>query len=293
MFFRCEPHQRSFWESFLAKCNGEAHWYEPIAAVGGPSVCWCVDSRSSDYRTVMSLLENHGIHWSERRENRWTASELRSSEQLYFSLGTREVDTGRPTRPEQFDFSSACRRCGVGARQIAPLIIHLSRMPRKAIMCQSMDHAYFVTEGAADVLRKARLRGVELLEAVTTGGEPSGWWQLIPRHEMPPFAPETRGVKRGAEKDGWYCPVCRRDNHYHDNKEPTSLVYRRTDADPAKLPDVSETWERFGVSGFAKPGEPFQYSRFASGLILIRPRVFDILRGLKVRGMRLEPVRFV
>jgi hypothetical protein len=60
--------------------------------------------------------------------------------------------------------------------------------------------------------------------------------------------------------------------------------------DPEALPDVVETWERFGRSDI---DQDFRCSHLGEPLILVSPKVLDVFRRLKIKGARFQPVRFV
>lgn len=70
--------------------------------------------------------------------------------------------------------------------------------------------------------------------------------------------------------------------------EPTEIAYNPEEL-PPELPDFVMSWECFGNSCLRTP---FEESRFAQPLILVKPRVYQILRGLKIQNAKFTPVTF-
>jgi hypothetical protein len=189
-------------------------------------------------------------------------------------------------RPDQFDFSSACSRCGSGARIIAPMILDPSRLPTNSMICQTAHYEYFVTEPLFQALSNANLSGLRLIQAVDARGDRLPWWHLVPAYELPPMTEETRMSLRGDPSMG--CRRCGRDNFFDGQREPVQIVYSRKEIGKGTLPDVATTYECFGISGLS---EPFENSHIAHGLVLISPNGYSVFRALKVRGVRFEPIR--
>jgi len=235
--------------------------------------------------SVLRFLETSGVKWLERCEHIWTVQELREAPLLEFRLEMAPREWKSLHYREQFDFSTGCPRCGIGALQVGPLRVKVSALPKKALMCETLDGEYLVAEPLREALEAAGTRGAEVIQVVSPRDEPVGWWQVVPRQEMPPLRSETRGFIRDPGVKG--CPECRRDTWCHTGDEPSEFVYGRSQLRDRPLPDVAETYERVGVSGFDVNGY------LPRGRLLVSPRIFDVLQRLKVRGARFNPVRII
>lgn len=253
------------------------------------------DADDPQLDNLRQALRAARVKWSERCEHVYADSELRAAPLLLFSVSTGHRDLGWRPR-EAFDWSTGCPRCGAGARQVTPLRItpggHWHRgLPRKGLICQTLDQEYLVTGPLYEALANAGLVGLELLQVRSSKDQPLPWWQIVPRHEMPPMAPETRGIVPGRDADGrpqQGCVQCGRDNHFATLKEPMQIAYRRSQFGTAPLPDVTQTYECFGLSGL----EEERYLA-ARPHVLVSPRVLDIFRKLKVRAGHFVPVRII
>ena len=154
-------------------------------------------------------------------------------------------------------------------------------------MCQSIDFAYLLTEPLYQAFLGAGLTGLELMRVLDTKGNPLAWWQFVPRHVMPPMAPERRGYSRNSM--GTPCSVCKRDGYCVNlRKEVPQIAYRRGQLADKPLPDVAETWECFGVGGWA-----LNKHAVARGRVLLSPKVYDIFKRFKIRGIQFTPVLIV
>ena len=241
---------------------------------------------------LCGVLKDAGLEkWMEQHEATYTDKELRAATLLELSLeaSPREVvyDTGT------FDLARGCPKCHSGAPQVAPMKIRPSALPKKVPMCQTIDFAYLLSEPLFQALSLAGLTGLELMRVQDTKGNPLAWWQFVPRHVMPPMAPETRGWMRDIEplfdptapKKG--CPACKRDRYCVNNThEVPQIAYRRSQLRDAPLPDVAETWECQGVWSL-----PNQIA--GRGRVLLSPKVYDIFKRFKIRGIQFTPVLIV
>jgi hypothetical protein len=249
------------------------------------------DARIAELRRVWKEAGLEEWRWGERQEATYTDKELRAAPLLELSLeaSPREVvyDTGT------FDLARGCPKCHSGAPQVAPMKIRPSALPKKVPMCQTIDFAYLLSEPLFQALSLAGLTGLELMRVQDTKGNPLAWWQFVPRHVMPPMAPETRGWMRDIEplfdptapKKG--CPACKRDRYCVNNThEVPQIAYRRSQLRDAPLPDVAETWECQGVWSL-----PNQIA--GRGRVLLSPKVYDIFKRFKIRGIQFTPVLIV
>lgn len=141
-----------------------------------------------------------------------------------------------------------------------------------------------------EALNRPDVTGLELRQARSSRGhEPLPWWQMLAHQTLPRMSQRTKGIV--FDRLTPCCPECQRDGRYHTGQEPEQIVYDDAAVDGAKLPDVVQTWECFAASYKPSPQNPS--ARYAPPAILLKPRVFDIFRKLKVKHARFVPVRIL
>jgi hypothetical protein len=279
---------------------------EPEGSILGIFYCQWFDSTDPKLKALRTILKKEAIKWSERVEHVYSDTELRSFPLLALSVGGLAIGEGYSTSSygTTYDLSSACPRCGTGAVQTSPLMIPLKGLPKKNLACCGPDAQLLVAEPLVDALREARVTGLELRQArFYQNQELLPWWQMISHYELPKMSPQTRGVITD-EVDHVFeegpvkvihamppCPVCRQDGRYGTPHEPMEIAYNRSDVDPTSLPDVVHTWERAGPSSMTKDDPARRY--FAPDWMLVKPKIFDIFRELKVKKTCFDPVRFI
>lgn len=255
-------------------------WKEPEGFRVIPSFDCTFDADDKRLTALRELIHREKIDALERIDYFYTEDELRSAPLLMLSIGIERDSKGQTC--DRFDFSTACPCCGIGARQIAPLVIPNSSLPKKGSICRTLEGYILLSQPLRDALVKADLSGPEFRQVVSPRGEPLNCWQMSASFEMPPMNEETRRRLRGRLQDG--CPKCGRDNFFDGKFEPVLFTYDRSSLGDLALPDVVRTYECFGISGFNVK------AWLAQPYILVKPKVFDIFRRLKVRGVDFDPV---
>jgi hypothetical protein len=137
----------------------------------------------------------------------------------------------------------------------------------------------------AQALDSANISGLEL--RITQSNKAPidlPWAQLIGEKELPPMAPPSKGIEREGQ-----CPQCGQDGYFH-SPQPVEIEYSISQFTLDDLPDVVHTYEHFGNSVLR---EPFKDSHFAQPLLLVKPKVFKVLRQQKVRGLAFVPVSII
>jgi hypothetical protein len=221
-----------------------------------------------------------------RMEHIYTRRELLDSPLLRLLIKTSEKGYGGPYYGTTFDLSHACPRCGSGAIQTSPLVLKRSETPSRGDIFQTMDYEFLVSPALAHALKEARIKGLELRQAVAHKDHvPLPWYQIISSTELPRMSDLTRGVIRSESLPR--CPTCGRDGHFDAAFEPQEIVYDRSSVDIDALPDAVHTHERFG-SGCLR--EPFQKSHIPNPLLLVKPKVFEIFEKQNVRHVEFVPV---
>jgi hypothetical protein len=163
--------------------------------------------------------------------------------------------------------------------QVSPLCLRPSDPPAKAAIFETLDGEILVAEHIARAIQKEGISGVELRQAVSsTNGKMLPWFQILPGSGLPAMDPSTEGVVRSD-----HCPKCACDGYFH--RPPVLIRYKALET--VRLPDVLQTLEHFGNSVIK---EPFEFSHFATPLLIVKPRVYQLFKREKVRGIRAVPV---
>ena len=245
-----------------------------------------IDGHDPRLSGLLARLEEKRITVSMKRDHVHTLEELMHAPLVWLCVTRAAVDDGGPMRGTQYDMSSACARCGTGATQASPLVIRSGKLPKAngAHVCSTMDDDILVSRKLADTLQRHGVSGLNLREVLSTlKREPLGWWQILPDYEMPPLAPETRGIVREDP-----CPACDRDGYFHAGDIPVEMAYRKREVDIDHLPDCVRTYERFGNSRLKTP---FAESHLAAPLLLFKPVVCEIFNAMGIKGVRFVPVK--
>jgi len=261
---------------------------EPPVIAGKQSWIFGQTLDADDPRLIRlrSALQQKGVRRFERRENQYDESEIRSAPLLHFVVTTAPRQFGGPQCGTAYDLSQACPACGTDSTQVSALMAKASQLPKRALICQTLDHEYLVSADLEQSLRKSGISGLELRQVRSHKDQALlPWWQMIALTTMPRMAASTRGVIRGSPAP---CPRCSRDGFFMTVTEPEEIVYNASEVDIERLPDCVQTWECFGKSGVK---EPFHLSHFARPLMLVKPKVYEILCSVEVRGIEYIPVQ--
>jgi len=270
-------------------------WHEahPDFPRSNPWFGYTFDVGDPCFQDLLRLLHSTKLDWSERHEHLYTNAELRRFPLLILRIVRKSIDGGGPEHNTEYDVSAACPRCGTGAVQTSPLMVPLSELPKGGSVCRTHRGHVLVASELAEALRHAAVSGIELRQArLYQNNEPLDWWQIISTYTMPRMSPKTMGIVRDTDP-GWGCPVCGRDCYGETMDPPTEIIYDRCQADPAALPDVVQTWECFGRSMLHDDPQRHLIRGFAQPMILVKPKVLDILRERKVTSVCFSPVRIV
>jgi len=238
---------------------------------------------------LLKLLEERGVRWGERREDRFADEELEAARLLvvrYFSTDG-SIFAG-PRVGSTYDMSHACKYCGAGARQTSALVVdgqelHVIEGRRAAATCY---YDMLVDERLADALAQSGARGLAF-RGVFAAFEKRGHFQLPLRqlcatHTLPPMSPRTTGVDPYKP-----CP-CGRSSFTGHDKVPMRLAYRASDV--ADIHDVNVTWEWFGEARF--DGDVSE-ALLPYPLFLVTPKVWRIYRDAGVTGFDWLPIRVI
>ena len=232
---------------------------------------------------LRDLLRRKGVESFLRQERLLSDDEILAAPLLALRV-EREHGFGGPTYGTEFSLDDACQRCGTGAHPVGDVILNASEVPRRGDVFQTLGGETFVSDRLREELARAGFTGAEFHDAYSESKrERLPWSQLVAPHALPPADPETSGGLRRENP----CPDCDRDGYFGTAKSPFELRYPLSRSEADDLPDFSSTWEHFGLSKLA---EPFEDSAFAQPILVVKPRVAELLMGSKVRGLLFDPV---
>lgn len=242
------------------------------------------DPRLPYLRAALSFAE---IMRTERRELIFSNTELQAAPLLeVYSVRPADKGSVGPKYGTEYDMSHACPLCGTGAIQTSPLYLNPSEIPRKGAIFQTYDHEKLVSLEVANALKSAGVTGLELRPAKSYKAPVElPWVQLLAHEQLPPMSPASKGILRENP-----CPLCGRDGYFGSAHEPMEIEYNADQVAIDSLPDVVHTYEYFGKSRLEVP---FTNSYFARPLLLVKPKVFKVLRQQKVRGVEFVPVSII
>jgi len=271
-------------------------WQEPYLFVGRltlPSYSNTLDEEDPRLAILRSALTQQGIKWSERIDHVYTDAELRELPLLRLGVDREPIYSEGIEYGTRYDMSSACPHCGTGAVQSSALLMPLNALPKKGQLCATCRGDVLVGKELAQAFGDAKVSGVELRQVrFYRNSEPLPWWQIISGFEMPRLSKRTKGIARDV-RPGFGCTVCERDVFAHFGDEPAERAYDRSAVDYDRLPDVVHSWECYGRSVLEDDPVRKLVRGFALPNILVKPKVFDIIRGVGDKHECFEPVRFV
>jgi len=220
----------------------------------------------------------------------YTDVELRSFPILAIIVNSAPQCDGGAKYGTKYDLSNACPECLAGARQTSPLILNASGISQKKLIAQTYSDERLVSPILAQALKDEKVTGLKFVEVFSMNKrEKLPWFQLLSEYEMPPMSLITKGIIRGkAEFDGAPCSLCGRDSYFHNANMPSEIYYDKSTVNIEELPDVMKTFEYFGKTILKTPIED---SVLSNQWVLVKPKVLDVMRKMKVRGVKFEPVR--
>ena len=215
-----------------------------------------------------------------------TAKELAAAELLYMSVGGKGTERGHPRDGTSYDERSACKQCGAGLIQETPFRVRKTELPKSALVTGIADDV-IMHDTIADLVAKEGLAGIGFREVLDQAGAPIPWRQLTVEQVMPSMLASARGFVRGRSGAERPCTLCGRDGWFDTTNDPFIPAYPRTVLET--MPDVAWMHELFSTGAWQSPIHGKR--SLARRRLIVRPRFYQLLKSLKVRGLRFSPVR--
>ena len=240
---------------------------------------------------VRALLAQYGEKEFSNRRDVYTEEELQTAPLLQL-IGTHDnlVGTG-PHYGTTYDWSNACKQCGVGVRQTSPLVIDADdeRLIAKWRVSIPMHGELLVHDVDGEKFVNAKFTGFNLWPIYSLRKDGT---KVELRHEqvfvenvLPPMAPASSLDRKDV------CPVCQRGRFHFVFEQPERIVYRQEDL--KNIQDFNVTWECFGNP--AKTPEEVFKGNWSDPLLLVTPKVMNFFRGKtkkekKYQGCSFTPI---
>lgn len=265
-------------------------WHEPHNETARPHLAHLFEEDDGRLAALKELLARERVDWFERVDVSYSERELQSAPLLRMMVLSEPLEGGGCAYGTTFDLSTGCVACGAGAIQTSALMLATADAQFNGPIVAAGCDSVVVNEGVANALRNARVSGIELRQTRVSGtGDLLPLWQILPSYTMPRMSLRSRGIFRDVSP-GCGCTVCKRDMYAERIAEPVQIVYDQESLEQGTLPDVAQTWECFSRSVITSDPARDLEKRIAHGLLLVRPRVRDVLREARATAVRCEPV---
>jgi len=215
-----------------------------------------------------------------------SVKELRAAPLLRMSAGGSAAANGHPRKHTTYDDAPACRNCGAGLVQTSPFQLLKSEIPKKAHAAAIGDEI-ILHQDVVSAVEAAQLTGVSFRAVLDKSGAELPWLQLVIGKTMPSLLASSRGMIRGRAGAEQPCPLCKRDGWFGTMHDPYIPAYSKAALET--MPDVAWTYEMFGTGAWGTPVHGKR--RLANRRIIVRPSVYELMKKLKVRGLRFGIVR--
>ncbi len=210
-----------------------------------------------------------------------------------FILRRAPYGEGGPTYGTKFDLSMACDRCGTGAKQIGPLLLKNSEIPKKRDIVETLDDELLISQILRNKFENNKIKGVELRPVLNFRKKNSmGYWEIYPLHTLPKVSPDSIGISTENQ-----CPKCKRDGHFDVLKQKKLYIYKEISNDFLQQADIFNTWEHFGNSNLIPdpPLPPSVYGfqkivHFAKPRLIMSEKAKKMFESWKLRGVEFVPV---
>lgn len=195
---------------------------------------------------------------------------------------------GEGRREAAHDYSHACSLCGTGSKQVGPLRLRRSDLPRSPRpahrIIETWDGDLLVHESLIRSLVELGDHCLEFREVEVKGAAVApDWWQLVTTIELGPMRPETTAIEQD-KRNLLPCAACGRDGWY-DKPKGGVVAYDAVVERVFREHVVAMTWERFGR---AVRGEYWASPRYA-----VSAKLRSVLDDHRQRHVRYLPVCFI
>lgn len=178
----------------------------------------------------------------------------------------------------KYDESTACARCGAGAKQMGPLILDVKRIPKGKAFAKSIAGEIIVSDQVAELFKRHDVSGVQFHPVRAKGAknlEPLGWHQLVIRSANADIVPPTRmGIDPFDDdpKGEFRCAL----GDLLGLNPLSEITVRSSSAD---VPDVCSSRQYVGARrGLLRPER----------IVLIRPKVRELIESQNLKGCEIE-----
>lgn len=250
---------------------------------------------SSDLDVLRREAGKRGLDYLQRRSITLSREDLGSLP--FVRIVNRGLEAPlRLSRDSHCDRKNACELCGSGAVLTSPVVFDaIGRSKGIAKPMPYSDSAdgccRIVSLIVARRLSEEHVSGLTFLQASLSQGPGIAARVLRADLSLCGMTQKSSGIERGGAPSEQPCAACGRDG-YFDSANGDSIFVYPNGVLTKELPDVVSTAELFGKSRFSKevvsnPSEPMLY---AAPSILVRPKVYHLLRAAGCKNLAAYPV---
>lgn len=216
-----------------------------------------------------------------------------SNELYLFILRRAPHGEGGPRYGTKFDLNTACDTCGTGAKQIGPLLLKNTEIPKNKDIIETLDHELLVSLKLKKLFEEKKVKGIQFKKALNyRDSKPLEYWQLEPQYTLPPLSQENRGIITENQ-----CLKCKKDGFFDTVKEKQKYVYLSLHKSLLQKADIFNTLENFGNSNLIEdppnpPGtfKPRRIVHFAKPRIILNNKAKQLFEESKIKGIEFEKV---
>jgi len=143
---------------------------------------------------------------------RYSKAELQDAALLRLKI-TSTFEPAGEEKGTKYDESTACRRCGAGAKQVGSLFIDMNRIPKSKDVSWTIAGEIIVSRRVAELFARHEITGAKLLPIRSnrsSSAESKDWFQLtIPKASAEIIPPTRVGIDPfdGDKKGECRCPL--------------------------------------------------------------------------------------
>jgi hypothetical protein len=230
----------------------------------------------------LSTKKNRAFFYSWILKRSYSASDIKNAACFHLLFKSTFEPAGEECGTT-YDESTACPRCGAGAKQTSSLFLEVKRIPKSKDVCRTIAGEVVVSRRVAELFARHEITGAELLPVRSKGAssvESKEWFQLsVQGPEAEISAPTRVGINPfdDDEKSECRCPL--------GDLIGLNLLSEITIASTSRgSADITRTRQFIGIRrGLLRPEQ----------LILISPKLAKLIESEKLKGCGYEVAHLV
>lgn len=210
--------------------------------------------------------------------------------------GSSKGQSGENIASNKYDLSSACVRCGTGAKLIGSLYVKGINKVNLDFF-ETINGDVIISEKLYDFLILSKIKLPKLFKVKDKNENGLAFYYLNPDLSFPKSLPESDGLIIDDQ-----CVLCKKDGYYNDVVigdlekgidtfvKPINLYFNYNQSLFSQS-DVFNSWEHFGKSNLVNEGN--LVIRYARPLLLCSEKFKNVISQFKVKNVEFEELKFV